>query len=838
MMGYFISIFLLPYLFSGWSAQTSAVITGSSSSISTASNIFYLNSSLPSMWYNNNSKNMTILGDDESVIRVVLSSQYDRGYVCGFYCINICYDYLLSVIVVGIGNPSVVWSANRDHPVQENATLQLTGDGDLVLRNSNGTKVWSSNTTGKSVLGLKMTEAGNLVLFNNNEAIVWQSFDHPTDTLLTGQRLNEGQRLTASASKSSWTRELYYATLTSTSGFAAYTEVHQGPPLMYYQLVPVQSSRSSGRSNYAEFQLGGFVVNLGTFQQKFARYGFNLPYSHIDYLRLDSDGHLKIYRHGEGRGFYEVLDLVSVDLGVCQYPRSCGEYGVCQEGECSCPTGLDRVQYFDRSLQSPSQGCSRLTPLSCHPSPDQHKLVEVRNVTFFNVINSVAALPNIRDINGCTEACLQNCSCGAVFFRYYHNVSDGYCFMPPEILSIREGKIPNYNFMSTTYIKVQIPYEAPSPSPRNQTNFAAIIAGSSAGSSVFVCIVIAILVMWHERNKDDEEDYIGHLPGMPKRFSFEELRVATEDFKERLGAGGFGTVFSGTLGDGTKVAVKRLDKLSQAMKEFLAEVQSIGSIHHFNLVQLIGFCAERSFKLLVYEYMSNGSLDKWIFNKDQGACLNWQAREKIILDIAKGLAYLHEECRQRIIHLDIKPQNILLDENFNAKVSDFGLAKLIDRDESQVLTTMRGTPGYLAPEWRLLRITVKVDIYSFGIVLLEIVCRRKNLDCQRSESSSHLLKLLQKKAKEDKLLDLVEHLQEGMEDHREEIVRMIKTAAWCLQDDHTRRPSMATIVKVLEGVMEVDPNISYNFTHAMGSQVVAKGRASTPPQASVLSGPR
>ncbi|CAK9168341.1 unnamed protein product [Ilex paraguariensis] len=677
MMGYFILIFLLPYLFSGCSAQTSAVITGTSS-ISMASTIFYLNSSLPSMWYNNNSTNMTIRGDDGSVIRVVLSRQNSVGYVCGFYCINFCYEYLLSVVVVGIGNPSVVWSANRDHPVQENATLQLTGDGDLVLRNSNGTKVWSSNTTGKSVLGLNMTEAGNLVLFNNNEAIVWQSFDHPTDTLLTGQRLNEGQRLTASASKSSWTRGLYlyYATLTSASGFAAYTEVHQGPPLMYYQLVPDQSSRSSGRSNYAEFQRGGFIVNLGTSQQTFARTSIYLPDSYIEYLRLDSDGHLKIYQHDEARGFYEVLDLVSHDLGVCQYPRSCGEYGVCREGECSCPTGLDRVQYFDQSqLQLPSKGCSRLTPLSCHRSPDQHKLVELINVTYFNVINSVAALPNIRDINGCMEACLQNCSCGAVFFRYYYNVSDGYCFMPPEILSIREWQIPNYNFMSTTYIKVQIPYEAPSPlpevapstpSPRNQTNFAAIIAGSSAGAFMLVCIAIDIRVMWWERNKDDE-DYVGHLPGMPKRFSYEELRVATEDFKEKLGAGGFGTVFRGTLGD---------------------------------------------------------------------------------------------------------------------------------------------------------------------------VCGRKNLDCQRSESSSHLLKLLQKKAKEDKLLALVEHLEEGMEDHREEIVRMIKTAAWCLQDDHTRRPSMATIVNVLEGVMEVDPNISYNFTHAMGSQVVANGHASTPPQASVLSGPR
>uniref|UniRef100_A0A5B7BJ19 non-specific serine/threonine protein kinase n=1 Tax=Davidia involucrata TaxID=16924 RepID=A0A5B7BJ19_DAVIN len=325
---------------------------------------------------------------------------------------------------------------------------------------------------------------------------------------------------------------------------------------------------------------------------------------------------------------------------------------------------------------------------------------------------------------------------------------------------------------------------------------------------------------------------------MPGRFSYEDLHVATEDFKEKLGAGGFGSVFKGTLRDGTKVAVKRLDKLSRGMKEFLAEVESIGSIHHFNLVRLIGFCAEKSCRLLVYEYMSNGSLEKWIYHRGQKPCLGWQTRKKIILDIAKGLAYLHEECRQRIIHRDIKPQNILLDEDFNAKVSDFGLSKLVDRDQSHVLTTMRGTPGYIAPEWRQPRVTIKADTYSFGIVLLEIVSGRRNLDRTRSESSCHLLRLLQKKAEEDQLIDIVENLDEEMQRHREEVIRMIRIGAWCLQDDHTRRPFMSTLVKVLEGVMEVDPNITFYFTHAMPSPVVANGHISAPPQASVLSNPR
>ncbi|KAL3509094.1 hypothetical protein ACH5RR_028495 [Cinchona calisaya] len=339
---------------------------------------------------------------------------------------------------------------------------------------------------------------------------------------------------------------------------------------------------------------------------------------------------------------------------------------------------------------------------------------------------------------------------------------------------------------------------------------------------------------------DEEKDSTVEIPALPMRFSYEELRTATRHFEEKLGSGGFGSVFKGTLEDGTLVAVKRLEKLSQNMKEFLAEVRTIGSIHHFNLVKLIGYCKDKSYRLLVYEFVANGSLDKWIFYQDRNNCLKWQIRKNIAIDIAKGLAYLHEECYKKIIHLDIKPQNILLDENFNAKVSDFGLSKLMDRDKSQVVTTMRGTPGYMAPEWRLSKITEKVDVYSFGIVLLEIICRRRNFD-GRSETSSHLLRLLQSKSKNNKLLHIVRNFDEDMKNNAEEVERMIKIAAWCLQDDHTRRPCMSTLVNVLEGVMEVDSNmISFNFKNALADHHVLhiNDDPSPSPLDFVLSNPR
>ncbi|MBA0813454.1 hypothetical protein Gohar_027302 [Gossypium harknessii] len=251
----------------------------------------------------------------------------------------------------------------------------------------------------------------------------------------------------------------------------------------------------------------------------------------------------------------------------------------------------------------------------------------------------------------------------------------------------------------------------------------AVIAGSifDAFFYLLLCGLLGLVVLGaffflrsRNRFQEVEEDHLDNMLGMPTRFSYEELKNITKNFSNKLGEGGFGSVSQGTLPSGSQVAVKHLFGIGPVNKSFVAEVQTIGSIHHFNLVSLLGFCAEKFNRLLVYEYMANGSLDRWIFNKNQDLSLDWQVRKKIILDIAKGLAYLHEDCNRKIIHLDIKPQNILLDENFNAKVSDFGLSKLIEKDQSQVVTSMRGTPGYMAPEWLSLVITEKVDVYSFG----------------------------------------------------------------------------------------------------------------------------
>jgi len=357
---------------------------------------------------------------------------------------------------------------------------------------------------------------------------------------------------------------------------------------------------------------------------------------------------------------------------------------------------------------------------------------------------------------------------------------------------------------------------------------------------LFVAIFFICKRRTRHQEMEEAEEY-GELQGTPMRFTFQQLKAATEDFRDKLGEGGFGTVFKGQFGEDI-IAVKRLDRTGQGKKEFLAEVQTIGGIHHINLVRLIGFCAEKSHRLLVYEFMAKGSLDRWIYYQQGNNTLplDWRTRYKIITHIARGLCYLHEECTKRIAHLDVKPQNILLDDNFNAKLSDFGLCKLIDRDTSQVITRMRGTPGYLAPEWLTSQITEKADIYSFGIVVMEIISGRKNLDTSRSEESVHLITVLEKKVKNGQLADLIAEHDNDMQIHKQEIIQMMKLAMWCMQIDSKRRPQMSNVVNVLEGTMNVETNIDHNFVATSQTIFGVAGNAdySSPQVASNVSAPR
>lgn len=288
-------------------------------------------------------------------------------------------------------------------------------------------------------------------------------------------------------------------------------------------------------------------------------------------------------------------------------------------------------------------------------------------------------------------------------------------------------------------------------------------------------------------------------------FSYEELREATSGFEHELGRGAFGVVYKGTIklmGSSVPIAVKKLNDLARdGEKEFRTEVNVIGQTHHKNLVRLLGFCEEGHQRLLVYEFLSNGTLANLLFGEFKP---NWNDRIHIASGIARGLLYLHEECSSQIIHCDIKPQNILLDDYYNARVSDFGLAKLMLVDQSQTSTAIRGTKGYVAPEWfRNLPITVKVDVYSFDVLLLEIICCRKSVDTDASGSEKIVLTFWAYDCYQDGTLEaLVGNEVEALDD-RGMLERFLMVAIWCIQEDPSLRPTMRKVTQMLEGVVQV-----------------------------------
>ncbi|XP_059449583.1 cold-responsive protein kinase 1-like [Corylus avellana] len=341
------------------------------------------------------------------------------------------------------------------------------------------------------------------------------------------------------------------------------------------------------------------------------------------------------------------------------------------------------------------------------------------------------------------------------------------------------------------------------------------IIGGVVGGVVGAILIIAFFVWFtilRRRKPVIRGDILGatELRG-PVNYKYKDLKSATKNFSEenKLGEGGFGDVYKGTLKNGKIVAVKKLaiGQSSRAKADFESEVKLISNVHHRNMIRLLGCCTKGPELLLVYEYMANSSLDKFLFGERRGS-LNWKQRYDIIFGTARGLAYLHEEFHVCIIHRDIKTGNILLDDDFQAKIADFGLARLLPEDQSHLSTRFAGTLGYTAPEYAIHgQLSVKVDIYSFGVVVLEIICGRKSNEVTNDPDGEYLLERAWKLYENDKHEELVDETLDPNEYTAEEVKRIIEIALLCVQSSPGVRPSMSEVVVLLKskGPLERQP---------------------------------
>lgn len=337
--------------------------------------------------------------------------------------------------------------------------------------------------------------------------------------------------------------------------------------------------------------------------------------------------------------------------------------------------------------------------------------------------------------------------------------------------------------------------------PGIKKNHTKLIVSLSVASVVFVLssILLAFILVRKYKNREIIEAW--ELEIVPHRYKYQELKKATRGFKdsELLGSGGFGRVYKGNLGNPkTEVAVKRVSHESkQGIREFVSEISSIGRLRHRNLVQLQGWCRRGGDLLLVYDFMPNGSLDKYLF--DQPKCiLSWEQRFKIIKGVASGLLYLHEGYQQIVIHRDVKASNVLLDAEMNGRLGDFGLAKLYDHGSNPSTTRVVGTLGYLAPEFpRTGRVTTSSDVFAFGALMLEVACGRRPIESKSGPDDLVLVDYVWNKWREGGILDVVDPiLNDDFNEH--EAVMVLKLGLMCSSFQQAARPSMRQVVSYLE----------------------------------------
>lgn len=702
----------------------------------------------------------------------------------------------------------MVWVANRETPVADpNSAKLLISDGNLVLLNELGAKIWSTevNSTSPNTSSLEaaLLDDGNFVLRNGPSSSprsgqpLWQSFDNPVHTWLPGGKIAYDKRTKRKQLLTSWKNEEDPAM----GPFSLELDPNQSQYIIKWNMN--EQYWTSGPWNGHIFSLVpemrlNYIYNfsyIDNANETYFTYSLYNP-SLISRFIMDVSGQIKqqSWVNNDWNLFW------TQPREQCQVYDYCGAFGSCQNvlPSCSCLQGFRIKNQSDWDLNDYSGGCVREMSLQCESNGTGSNGRRDRFHTITNVkLPKFSQTLRAGSLGECESNCLSNCSCTA----YAYDEGSGCSVWNGELVNLQQLGEGGEGSGGTVNIRLSASSSVFSASKSGKGSMIGVVLGSVAGVVVLLAVVIGLI--WRRRRREVRSSKA--VEGSLVAFAYKDLQNATKNFSDKLGGGGFGSVFKGTLPDATVVAVKKLESITQGEKQFRTEVSTIGTIQHVNLVRLRGFCSDGNKKLLVYEYMENGSLDSHLFHKNESKFLEWKTRYEIALGIARGLSYLHEKCRDCIIHCDIKPENILLDAQFCPKVADFGLAKLMGRDFSRVLTTMRGTRGYLAPEWISgVAITAKADVYSFGMMLFELVSGRRNSEASDDGKVKFFPSLAANVAANGgDVLSLLDPILDRNADE-EEVLKISKIACWCIQDDENTRPSMGQVVQILEGLMDVN----------------------------------
>ncbi|KAG5227594.1 G-type lectin S-receptor serine/threonine-protein kinase [Salix suchowensis] len=685
--------------------------------------------------------------------------------------------YLLAIWYYKIPNKTIIWYANGDSPAPKESTVKLTAELGVVLNNPQGGEIWKSGPVNGEAASGFMNDTGNFLVANENGEKLWQSFDFPTDTLLPTQIMEKDTGgLSSRLSETNFSRGRFQFRLIGTEML---NTVDSGYQVVFNESGYLYVLRANNERE--PLTLGSVVSATENYHR----------------ATLNFDGVFVLYSHPKNSSGNERWSVVrTMPENICINVSGklgtgpCGFNGVCtispdQRANCSCPQRFLPLDpddpYGGCKPDFPTQVCTEDVP----NAPEDYELVTLTNIDWPESDYEMYTPYNIED---CKKACLQDCFCNVIVF------TEGKCWKKK--LPLSNGR-QDASVNRVSFIKVRN-YTLPGPPPIPKEN---LLLGGSMFFNLVLAGVVSFAFLFSYHNKFTRTPQVERAVQSNLRcFSYKDLVHATNGFKEEVGRGSFGIVYKGLIqiGSGVPVAIKKLHRFAKEIdKEFKTEVDAIAHTHHKNLVRLIGFCDEGQHRMLVYEFLSNGALASFLYGDVK---LSWNQRTQIAFQIARGLLYLHDECSTQIIHCDIKPQNILLDEHYDARIADFGLAKLLVCGAGMVRSKL---------------ITAKVDVYSFGVVLLEIICCRKCVDSEESGERAILTDWAYDCYQAGMMHALVENDEEALDD-MEKFERFVMVAVWCIQEDPNLRPTMKMVMLMLEGIIQVDvppcPSPSTSYT--------------------------
>ncbi|KAG7957449.1 hypothetical protein I3843_11G175200 [Carya illinoinensis] len=652
----------------------------------------------------------------QSIIEGSTLISREGGFELGFFSLGSSTNRYLGIWYRNIPVKTVVWVANRRNPIEDSSgVLMINSTGNLVLLSQNTSVVWLANSTKEASSPiLQLLDSGNLVLRDreegNSENYLWQSFDHPSDTLTGLDRrlstwknwddpspgdLTWGIELTNNPEAVMWKGSEKYFRSGPWNG-PRYSGV---PELRYNPVFEFNFVNNENEVYYIYHLINKSIISKIIMNQT--------NYSCERYIWIDATSTWSLYS--------------SVPRDNCDDYNLCGAYGNCIIGEspvCQCLKGFQSKSQETWNPKDWSQGCVRITQLSCQDK-DKHGFIKFVGLKLPETTNSwVNESMNLEE---CRTKCLNNCSCMAYTNSNIRGGGSDCALWYGDLIDIRQVSLGGQN------LYVRMPASELEAKDEHKTK---VIVISVLVPTIVYAMLFMACFLFKRRTKFRGNVTFFNLQSVEGRK--EDLELPLFNLMTITKLTTFQAITSlekGTLEDGQEIAVKRLSESSgQGLNEFKTEVILIAKLQHRNLVRLLGCCIQGEEKLLIYEYMTNKSLDTFIFDQARGKVLDWSKRFHIICGVARGLLYLHEDSRLRIIYRDLKASNVLLDSEMNPKISDFGIARTFRGDQTQGKTNrVIGTYGYMAPEYAINGFfSVKSDVFGFGILLMEMLSGKKN----------------------------------------------------------------------------------------------------------------